>query len=426
MPKNDQWEKPEVDSSPAPGLETLPRLNQENGFSVIDLFSGAGGMTCGFWQTGFHILGAVDRQIGKPSEVVPCNETYRLNFGITPYDFDMHTLSATHFRDNVVRIPRGNLTVLISCPPCTGYSQKRHENTTQDDHRNELVARTAAFVDAFLPEFLVMENVPEMLKGRFSHHWSYLLGELRRLNYSIWADILDLSKLGLPQRRKRALVIARRNNGMVPDVQARISHTPAPANVRTALQAAKLPQAVEVGQETPDPVHAYPRVGARASRVLDRCRLIRDVAHGRWTGLNLEQLTREQSDLLTERIHRALETGDRKTYPDCYGTMRPDELSPTLIRQCGDIGTGPWFHWSEDRMLTAREMAILQGFPYQTGARGEPFYRFRGPLSKVYQQIGNAVPPLVSRVIAEEILELLNGGQGIGPEEIPLRPWLIS
>lgn len=411
-------------SSPNCG-ETLPRIMPAHGFSVIDLFSGAGGMTSGFWQMGFQILGAVDRQVGKPSEVVPCNETYRLNFGIQPYDFDMHTLPANYFRDEIIGIAQGNLTVLISCPPCTGYSQKRHENYHQDDHRNELVAKTAAFVDAFRPHFLVMENVPEMLKGPFSHHWTHLLRELRRMEYNVWADILDLSRLGLPQRRKRAVVIARCDNGEVPDIDRRARLTPAPDNVRTTLAAASLPPAVPAGEDTPDPIHRYPMIGRRDAVVLERCRLIRDLGKGRWTGLDLSKLTSHQQELLTGRIRTALESGDRKTYPDCYGTMRPEDLSPTLIRQCGDIGTGPWFHWKEDRMLTAREMAILQGFPYLPAEQGMPFYRFAGTLSKVYQQIGNAVPPLVSRVIAEEILALLGGGQGLGPHEIPLRPWLI-
>ncbi len=404
--------------------ETLQRINPENQFTIIDLFSGAGGMTCGFWQKGFQVSAAVDSQVGKPSEVVPCNDTYELNFGIRPHDFDMHTLSATHFRDEVVRVPRGELTVLISCPPCTGYSQKRHENAASDDARNELVAKTGAFVDAFLPEFLVMENVPEMLKGRYAHHWFRLLRKLRSLKYTVWADILDFSALGLPQRRKRALVIARRNRREVPDLRARMEHAPQPLHVGPALAAHDLPLAVENGQETVDPVHAYSRVGGKSRHVLDRCILIRDRGRGRWSGIDLAELLPEQEALLTERIRTALRTGDRSTYPDCYGTIRPDDLSPTLIRQCGDIGTGSWFHWAEDRMLTAREMAILQGFPYQRTEVGTPFYRFAGSLSKVYQQIGNAVPPLVSRIIAEEILQLLNGGRGLGPRKIPRYPWL--
>lgn len=75
-------------------------------------------------------------------------------------------------------------------------------------------------------------------------------------------------------------------------------------------------------------------------------------------------------------------------------------------------------------MLSAREMAILQGFPYVLGNGGQPFYRFAGSLSKVYQQIGNAVPPLVSRVLAREILKLLNGEPGRRPEDVPQHAWL--
>lgn len=404
--------------------QLLPRSNKLNAYTVVDLFSGAGGMTCGFWQEGFNIVAAVDHQVGKPSEILPCNDTYRMNFGVSPYDFDLQTLSAAEFAADILRLPAGELTVLISCPPCTGYSQKRFQNSSTDDERNALVAKTAPFVEALKPEFLLMENVPEMLRGPFSHHWRQLLQELRRLGYTVWADILDFYDFGLPQRRKRALVVARRGGKPVPNLYERLQSVRRIESVQQALKSVNLPRAVPAGEPTTDPIHSYPRIGERDPRVLQRCLLIRDKGKGRWTGLRLAELTSYERELLTGRIRSALEKGDTKTYPDCYGTMDPKKVSPTVVRQCGDIGTGPWFHWSEPRMLTAREMSIIQGFPYIPSADGLPFYRFAGPLSKVYQQIGNAVPPLVSRIIAQEILALLDGKRGLHSTEIPKQPWL--
>lgn len=367
---------------------------------------------------------AVDHQVGKPGETVPCNDTYHMNFGVRPHDLDLQTLEPDHLRDEVLELSQGQLTVLISCPPCTGYSQKRYRNSSEDDTRNALVARTADFVAAFRPEFLVMENVPEMLTGNFAHHWFRLLRALYDMHYTVWADILDFARLGLPQHRRRALVIARRGSRPVPNLSTRMAPPERRISVQAALERYALP-IIRQGEADPtDPIHACPRIGERASRVSARCQLIRDHGNGRWSGLNLEDLTESQAAVLTPRIREALQSGDRKTYPDCYGTIRPDEPAPTLIRQCGDIGTGPWYHWQENRMLSGREMAILQGFPYERTTEGEPFYRFSGPLSKVYQQIGNAVPPLVSWSVADEIVAALNGRVGLIQREIPPKPWL--
>jgi DNA (cytosine-5)-methyltransferase 1 len=405
----------QVSTRPLPPVRETP-------YTVVDLFSGAGGMSCGFWQAGFNIRGAIDKQVGKPDEVTPCNDTYRMNFGVTPEDHDLMDEAGegnpVAYR-NSKRMEPGELTVLISCPPCTGYSQKNYKNHLHDDPRNALVYKTKGFVEAFLPEFLVMENVPEMFRGNNRHHFRALYDDLVAMGYSVFVHVFDFADFGLPQHRKRAIVLARQNHGPVPNLDA-LRHGQH-VTIRQALAEAHLPRLANGEQDQNDPVHVCAHVGRRAERVLQRCMLIRDRGRGRWTGLQNQDLTPAEWDLLTGRIQKALEQGDVNTYPDCYGTALPDLPSKTLVRQCGDIGTGAWFHWEEPRMLSAREMAILQGFPYEPEANGEqPFYRFAGPPAKIYQQIGNAVPPLISRMIAEEILRLLHSETpGLAPDQFP-------
>ncbi|HAL07528.1 MAG TPA: DNA (cytosine-5-)-methyltransferase, partial [Brevundimonas sp.] len=132
---------------------------------VVDLFSGAGGMSTGFHRHGgFEIVGAVDLQRGKPGRGVSpgtstmCNPTYRRNIGLDPIAADLAILNPADLLSQL-GLRQGELGVLISCAPCTGFSQKNAQNHLVDDPRNNLVQRTADFVRVFRPEFLVMENV---------------------------------------------------------------------------------------------------------------------------------------------------------------------------------------------------------------------------------------------------------------------------
>src|SRR5690606_23113826 len=138
-------------------------------------------------------------------------------------------------------------------------------NHVDDDPRNRLVERTGEFVEELMPEFLVMENVKELLQGNQRHHWSNLRGHLVRLGYSVWAEVHDLSEYGLPQRRIRALVIARRD-GPIMGLRPRKGR---PRTVRDAI--GHLPP-IEAGAENPDdPMHVAPK---NTQQVLERIRAI--------------------------------------------------------------------------------------------------------------------------------------------------------
>ena len=137
--------------------------------TVVDLFSGCGGMSHGFHRQGdsYRIIGAVDLELGKPglgkskATTTECNLMYAKNIGITPKSADLSKLDPGTYRKEL-GLARGELDVLISCAPCTGFSQKNANNHLVDDPRNYLIERTADFVEALRPEFLVIENVKEL------------------------------------------------------------------------------------------------------------------------------------------------------------------------------------------------------------------------------------------------------------------------
>lgn len=354
--------------------------------AVVDLFSGAGGMSWGFYSWGpklFQLVGAVDSEASEDKGC--CNATYEANLGLRPLRQDIATLDPVAYRQSL-GLKRGALGVLISCAPCTGFSRKRPDNRRQDDPRNRLVGRTALFIEAFLPEFFVMENVPEMLLGRHRHHFEELRLTLEALGYSYRASVLDFAVLGLPQVRKRILVLAWREGKPIPPLP-RLALRP-----RTVAEAIGHLPPLRAGEAHPiDPDHRCP---GHSPDVLERIAAIPKDG-GSWT-----DLVPTRPDLLLPSMRSKLERGTM-SFCDTYGRMAWKRPAPTIVRRCDHPGNGRYLHPEQDRLLSVREMALLQGFP--------PEYRFLGTLRQRYAQVGDAVPPLVSRLVALHLLLLKAG-----------------
>ncbi len=378
-----------------------------NRLTVVDLFSGCGGMSSGFFRRSdrFRIIGAVDKQVAKPSSArakkasTHCNATYEANIGLRPKAADLASLDPFALRAEL-GLSRGDLGVLISCAPCTGFSQKNARNHIEDDPRNGLVSRTGDFVAEFMPAFLVMENVKELLKGNQLHHFEALSSRLRRLGYDVWANAHDLSDFGLPQRRTRALVVARRD-GKASGPNPTKTATGPRRTVRDAI--GHLP-ALEAGNTHPDdPMHRSPNL---TDPTLARLQSIpRD--GGSWADVMKDCRFTEEAKrrLLTPGMF----TARPGSFPDVYGRLWWDRPAITITRECGHVGNGRYSHPEQDRLLTVREMAILQGFPAS--------YTFAGPLVAKYNQIGDAVPPLIARIVADHIALLADGSSLAAPDE---------
>src|SRR3954469_22717711 len=200
-------------SLPAPAIDAPAGRSpgRHAAHTVVDLFSGAGGMSCGFQRhPAFAVVGAADAEIGKPSSgagTLGCNASYRRNIGIEPLAVDLGAVPAEELRDRLELPDRP--VVLSACAPCTGFSRTLARNHVVDDARNSLVARVGAFARVLGPEVIVMENARELLMGRFAGHFAALRAVLEELlGYRVVAGVHFLSDFGLPQRRERALVVA--------------------------------------------------------------------------------------------------------------------------------------------------------------------------------------------------------------------------
>jgi DNA (cytosine-5)-methyltransferase 1 len=252
------------------------------------------------------------------------------------------------------------------------------------------VERTADFVAELMPEFLVMENVKELLNGNQRHHFDALRRRLENdLGYSVWAEVHDLSEYGLPQRRIRALVIARRDGpviGLPPGLERK-------RTVRETI--GHLPR-IEAGERHPhDPMHVAPQ---NTPKVVDRIRAMPKDG-GSWSDIMNDSSRSEEEKryLLVPAMFRARPG----SFPDVYGRLWWDRPAITITRECGHVGNGRYVHPEQDRLLSVREMALLQGFP--------PDYYFEGRLTAKYNQIGDAVPPLIAAEVAKHIIRIKTG-----------------
>jgi len=373
-------------------------------WTVVDLFSGAGGMSYGFHaHPAFKLVAAVDAQIGKPSSGVgslDCNETYKYNFGIVPFEADLAELDGKGLCNLLEpALQHHNVTVLSACPPCTGFSRTNPNNHLKDDPRNSLVTRVTLWVEALKPSILIMENARELISGKFSHHYQILKTRLSALGYNVDGKVHVLDKFGLPQKRERALVLAvkaplklRTLEELWEGYKIKVEAT----HVRRAISRLPLVEAGEIFSD--DPMHISPRLGASSTY-----RRIQLMPHdgGSWIDLRDH---REAPHILTPAMKNYILKGKFGSHPDVYGRLWWDRPAVTIKRECAHIGNGRYSHPEQDRLCTVREMAILQGFPRT--------YQFVSTsLSNMYRHIGDAVPPLISYQLACLIEWILSGNK---------------
>jgi len=165
-------------SSGSPRPKSRGGISETKRYSVLDLFSGVGGMSYGFAaRSCFEIVGAIDAEQGKPTlGNLDCNLTYEANIGVRPDSLDLTEYSPTEYR-RIMDVRHGrpfSLDVLIACAPCTGFSQVLPKNRKRDHPKNSLVERCALWVEEFRPQVFVMENLPEMVGGKFKRHFAAL------------------------------------------------------------------------------------------------------------------------------------------------------------------------------------------------------------------------------------------------------------
>lgn len=317
---------------------------------AIDLFCGCGGLTLGLKQAGFAVIGAVDND---PLAV----KTYAANHSeVQLWSDDIKNISTLAVKRRL-RLQKGKLELLAGCPPCQGFSRMRtlNGNRVVADPQNDLVSEFLRFVKDFIPKAVMLENVPGLAEDR---RFEEFQRALRDLGYEGHFRIMNAADFGVPQRRRRLIYLAGLGNPI--DFAPTFNNR---ATVRHAI--ADLPKAGESG----DPVHDMPE--RRTPKVMELIRRIPKNGGSRTDLPDKDQL----------ECHRRC-----NGFKDVYGRMAWDDVAPTITSGCFNPSKGRFLHPEEDRAITMREAALLQGFPRR--------YKFpTDNKSAVALMIGNALPP---------------------------------
>ncbi len=346
---------------------------------VIDLFSGCGGSALGFKQAGFQVKVAVD--IDKNA-----SESFKLNFPesvVFPTDISYlsgkELLKAGNFK-------RGNEVVLIACPPCQGFSNARRNSQRIQDPRNKLIYEFLRLVEEIKPFIFVLENVPGLARGIGKPIFLQILQRLHELGYQTVFGVVDTADYGVPQRRKRLVVIGTNN----PDIRLTF---PSPTHGNPETNPELLPwntvrkaivdlPSIKAGESHPaDPLHKSAGLSDTNLQRLEK------------TPENGGNRT-SWPDELVLKCHK-----DSKGHGDVYGRMRWDLPSPTITGGCAMISKGRFGHPEQNRAISLREAARLQSFPDN--------FIFTGNFGQIAEQIGNSVPPRLGRVVADTIIKLI-------------------
>lgn len=359
--------------------------------TVIDLFCGAGGLSEGFRQAGFRILAGND--IDEHS-----GETFSSTHPDTKFILGpIENLSATHLL-KVSNLERGELDCLIGGPPCQAFSVFNHQRGFHDK-RSGLFREYLRIVKSILPKWVVMENVTGITSTGNGKAVKEIKLELGKLGYHVETKILHAEEYGVPQERRRIFFIGNRlevpilwpnpthGSNLLPfiSVKEAISDLPPLMNgedlgPQSYIKSPKTNfQKYIRGNSTKVFNHAAPRL---ANINLERMKYIPQ--GGSWRDIPIE--------LLPEGMKRARRCDHTKR----YGRLHPDGLACTILTKC-DLHWGSYIHPEQDRALTVREAARFQSFPDE--------FVFSGPRTEQYVQVGNAVPPLLGKNLADVILE---------------------
>lgn len=321
--------------------------------AVLDLFCGGGGLSEGFLQAGYDVVAGVDAEADFLA-TYEHNHEDALAIRADLSEVDPESFFEAH------PIDPDAIDVVIGGPPCKGFSIAGHRDP--DDERNYLVGNFIDFVEFVEPEAFVMENVPGIKSMEGGDTLRSILEGFERAGYEKPAyETLNAADYGVPQNRRRVIFQGRRD-GSIPTYPDR-THGPSKQATLTGKQ-----------------LQPYVTV--------EEAIVEREVE-----GLPNHEKTDHSAEMV-ERISE-VEPGESlyESYGDSWRRLPRDEPSITIKEN----HNAPFIHPEEDRVGTVRECAILQSFPDD--------YVFQGPKSTQLKVVGNAVPPGLSRAIAEALAD---------------------
>lgn len=353
---------------------------------VISLFSGGGGLDLGFKSEGYNIIWAVDNNTNAV-------ETYKKNIGNHIFCADINSI-------DINTIPYAD--IIIGGPPCQSFSLAGNRNT--EDARGMLVWKYIDIIAHIKPQAFVFENVTGLLSAK-NKNGERIIDNLKiafsKIGYRIKQAIINAADYGVPQRRRRVIIVGLKQNKEfifpAPTHSESGEFLPKYISVENAL--GDLPAASFVNenlQYTTDPSNEYQCLMRKNSIYVTEhvvpCMSELDkyiISHVRPGGNYMDI----PHDVNSKRIQRLQKTGGHTT---CYGRLLPSQPAYTINTYFNRPNVGCNIHYKEDRLITVREALRLQSFPddyvfVSTSKQGKALI------------VGNAVPPLLAKIIAKEL-----------------------
>ncbi|WP_294962404.1 DNA cytosine methyltransferase [Sulfurimonas sp.] len=342
--------------------------------SAVDLFCGIGGLSYGFKEAGINIKAGIDFDN-------TCKYAFEANCGSRFIHADVSKVKSSEVLD---MFDNDDIKVLVGCAPCQPFSTYTLKGDKQKDSRWRLLYEFSRIIKDVKPDIVSMENVPNLLKFKKEPVFHNFVKELEEYGYHVWYDIVFSPDYGIPQKRKRLVLLASKK-GKIELIKP--THTPEEyISVRKAIGNLEKISSGEASKK--DFIHKASKISEKNLK-----RIRQSIPGGSWS--------RDWDEDLKLDCHK---TTKGQTYVSVYGRMEWDKPSPTMTTFCTGIGNGRFGHPEQDRAISLREAAILQSFPQS--------YKFTDKkenlkFGQVSRQIGNAVPPKLGEVIGISIMKHL-------------------
>lgn len=345
--------------------------------TVIDLFAGVGGLSLGFSEEGFEVVYAneYDKSIAK---------SFKLNH--PKAEVDDRDITEIDI-ENTFSKYKDKITVVMGGPPCQGFSQKGKRIGLRDP-RNFMFQKFVDVVRVVSPEFFILENVPNILTAENGYFKKEIIEMFSELGYDVKATVLKAEQFGVPQTRRRAVFLGRKNK-LEFEIPTGNKERVTVSEAIDDLPKLKSGEGSEESTYTKAPTNKYQKQMRKNSKKL------------------MNHVATKHSDVALERLKLIGLNGGKEDLPDHHRTksihsgtwtrLKPDGFARTITTRFDTPSSGQFTLPFQDRCITVREAARLQSFPDD--------FIFYGTKSNQMLQVGNAVPPKLARELAKVIKE---------------------
>lgn len=342
-------------------------MKSTQNIKVVDLFCGIGGLTHGLLQSGLEVVAGFDFDKS-------CQYAYEVNNNAKFFHKDIREVTPDEINE---LFGDAKYKVLVGCAPCQPFSNHSNKlkKSAENDARWNLLNEFLRLIKDVKPDFISMENVPQLMKIDIFKNF---VAELKALDYHVNYSLVFCPDYGLPQSRRRLVLVASKH-GEIKLLPKQYSKE----NYRTVKDAIGRLEPLKFGEVSlKDPLHKCSSLNE-----INYARILASKPNGTW---------RDWDQSLLPECYKK-DSG--QSFSAVYGRMAWDKPSPTITTQFFSYGTGRFGHPEQHRALSLREGAILQGFPVG--------YKFTNneeiSIKTISRHIGNAVPVTLGKVVGDSI-----------------------